>query len=552
MKRSSRILIAISVSFACWLLSLFTNALYMFTDNVTAALIINGVYKNPLSQYQHPIFCLFVNLFGKLFPFADIYTTIVHALIVFELIVLMLLLPDRAYQKEIKKWKFNDCLSFLISILSCFFLSEGLKIWRANYTIQAASLLFVGWITIFFTKAMNKSNLWVIAGTVLVSVGYMLRKEVGLLFIPFVLLLIVGDRNKRSFFRYIFPACTAVILLFISQTLFNSVEPYATANRYNEDRTTLVDYPVKAWDLESFTGVSKADYNAATRWLYADTENITLEKLELMAEYGKSDGYSFSEAGFRNALSNMKVYALGTDVYMSVMFFMILLMGILNVIFQKSYWYKAAAILAILGTFIILFYFTFRGRALIRVWQTVFFAVLFTETTIMLTGRFLDWKPIKPISLLLISSLLYYAAGQVFVHMEIRSPQVCILGKINVDDSVYAQTFNDDDLYIWPSWYGTIPEYFGDRGKLPTQRVLEHNIALGDWTSGQPYYTSFLERIGHPNPIRDLVEKDNVFIMNNDSYILNFLREHYGEDIDLVEAGEVNGVTAYRAVRSNE
>ncbi len=550
MKRSSRILIATSVCFACWLLSLFTNALYMFTDNVTAALIINGVYKNPLSQYQHPIFCLFVNLLGKLFPFADIYTTVVHALVFFELFFLMLLLPDKSYQKKIKNWQLNDWLSFLIAVLSCFFLSEGIKIWRANYTIQAASLLFVGWTSLFFSETTNKSKPWVIAGTILVSAGYMLRKEAGLLFVPFVLLMIVVDRNRRSFFRYILPASIAIIVLFISQTLFNFVEPYAKANRYNEARTTLVDYPVKAWNQESFTGISKADYNAATRWLYADTEIITTEKLELMAEYGKTDGYSFSEAVFRNAFSNMKLYALGTDVYMSVMFFTILLMGILNVFFQKSGWYKAAAILAILGAFIILLYFTFRGRALIRVWQTIFFAVLFSETTIMLTGRFRDWKPIKPISLLLISCLLYYAAGQIFAHMETGSLQFCLLSMTNVDDSVYEQTFNDDDLYIWPSWYGTIPEYFGDRGKLPTQRVLEHNIALGDWTFGQPYYTAFLERIGHPNPIRDLVEKDNVYIMGNGDYILNFLREHYGEDIVLVEAGEVNGVKAYKVERN--
>ncbi len=75
----------------------------------------------------------------------------------------------------------------------------------------------------------------------------------------------------------------------------------------------------------------------------------------------------------------------------------------------------------------------------------------------------------------------------------------------------------------------------------------EHNIALGDWTSGQPYYSDFLARIGHPNPIRDLVEKDNVYIMSNSQYILDFLREHYGADLVLVEAGEINGYTAYKA-----
>ena len=87
-------------------------------------------------------------------------------------------------------------------------------------------------------------------------------------------------------------------------------------------------------------------------------------------------------------------------------------------------------------------------------------------------------------------------------------------------------------------------------GKLPTRRILEHHIPLGDWTSGQPYWTEFLARIRHPNPLRDLVEKDNVYIMSDSDYILSFLREHYGEDIVLTEAGEVNGKTAYKVTRT--
>ena len=86
-------------------------------------------------------------------------------------------------------------------------------------------------------------------------------------------------------------------------------------------------------------------------------------------------------------------------------------------------------------------------------------------------------------------------------------------------------------------------------GKLPSYQVLSHNIALGDWTYGQTYYTAFLDRIRHPNPIRDLVEKPNVYIMSDDSYILDFLCIHYGDDISLFEAGRIGDRTAYQAKR---
>ncbi len=52
-----------------------------------------------------------------------------------------------------------------------------------------------------------------------------------------------------------------------------------------------------------------------------------------------------------------------------------------------------------------------------------------------------------------------------------------------------------------------------------------------------------------PLKIKDLVEKDNVYIMSNSQYILDFLKEHYGADLVLVEAGEINDYTAYKVER---
>ena len=161
--------------------------------------------------------------------------------------------------------------------------------------------------------------------------------------------------------------------------------------------------------------------------------------------------------------------------------------------------------------------------------------------------------PAGELFLLLAAILLYWSAGQVIAHTEeFHGPISALNARTGADESAYEQTLREDDLYIWPSWHSAVPKVFGKQGKLPTLRVLEHNIPLGDWSSGQPYYTEFLSRIGHPNPIRDLAEKPNVYIMTDSSFILRFLRRHYGEDIELVPAGEVNGTTAYRVERGRQ
>ena len=94
----------------------------------------------------------------------------------------------------------------------------------------------------------------------------------------------------------------------------------------------------------------------------------------------------------------------------------------------------------------------------------------------------------SPAFLLLICVVLYFGIGQVMAHSYIHKPTTPLTSKIGADDSGYQETFEDDALYLWPYWYSTIPDYFSKQDKLPTKRVIEHNIALGDWLYVQVYF----------------------------------------------------------------
>ena len=130
-----RYYIAMLIAGLCWLYSIFTSEPYLYTDNVGVAIVLNGYYATPLSQYQHPLFCLLVFALSKIFPFADMYTTVVHLLIFYELVLLMAVLSGDALSKQIKNWQLPDILSFSVAVLFCIFLSAGLKLWQANYTV---------------------------------------------------------------------------------------------------------------------------------------------------------------------------------------------------------------------------------------------------------------------------------------------------------------------------------------------------------------------------------------------------------------------------------
>lgn len=555
MKKGCRLLFAFTIAVICWLFFSVTGKLYLRPDNLGIAIVINGLFGSPMSQYQHPLFCLLINLLSRVFQSADALTLSVHLMIIAELTVIEIILMDATTRKPPRDWKIPDYIRIMLSILAVFFLSAGLKVWNANYTIQAASFVLSGWITLIYALREKKGTIWIITGTVFAALGYMLRKEAGMLFIPFVGLILISefvadkqcDNQKQRFIKYVLPCCVIIFLLFASQTIYNAIEPNATAERYNGARTTMVDFPINVWD-DSFGGVSKTDYIAVSNWMLADTENINADSLEALAAVAGSYRYPFNMRGLGRALSDMWEILWKTDVHITVLALLGILTGLFNTLTQHGAWRKLAAICGPIGTFIIMLYFTFRGRALMNVWVSVLLALMCLEVVLLTRDDVSD--KIRTAFSLVLCVCLYYSAGQAFAHAEFHEIKTVLNSRVNADESAFEATAHEDDLYIWPNTM--IFRTYGPMEKLPSQQFLEHNVSIGDWSSGQPYYTAFLEHIGHPNPIRDLVEKDNVYIMDNSGYILNFLREHYGKDIELVAAGEVNGMTAYRVERGSE
>ena len=208
----------------------------------------------------------------------------------------------------------------------------------------------------------------------------------------------------------------------------------------------------------------------------------------------------------------------------------------------------------------LLFYFTFIGRAPMRVWQCVLMAALAVLILVMINdardAEKLSRKGKRRFSIintgfqLFLCVILYFGVGQVMAVSSFHSFQTPLTAKIGADDSGYEATFEDDALYIWPSWYSAVPDYFAKQNKLPTQRVIEHNIAIGDWTYGQQYFKEFLVRIDAENPAVALLERPNTYLVDGQTKeLLWYMREHYGEDIQLHCVGRTNKRKVYQLIR---
>ena len=357
------------------------------------------------------------------------------------------------------------------------------------------------------------------------------------------------------------PAAVIIFLLLASRFAFNLQEPYKTAGRYNAARTAAVDFPMKSWNAEieaaSSGHFSKTDYEAVTNWCFFDTEFMDVDMLESVVNTGRRNDYSLTRKGMSELLGEMKWTLLHSSLYMVILIGLSTVLAFRNLICCP--WpRKAETVLSILGVFIILAYFTFRGRAPMRVWESVIFAMDFVLFMAATDRTEHNKKNVNTVCFFLMFILLWFSTGQLLAYAEFHKPQPVWVSRIPEEGGPFAITVSEeageDSLFIWPNWHTYLPKYAEETGKLPSRELIRHNIALGDWVYGQPYFTEFLGNINAQNPARALLERPNTYLMGDyaSGLVLDYFREHYGAEIDMQAAtdiGKINNVMTYRFIR---
>ena len=357
------------------------------------------------------------------------------------------------------------------------------------------------------------------------------------------------------------PAAVIIFLLLATRFAFNLQEPYKTAGRYNAARTAAVDFPMKSWNAEieaaSSGHFSKTDYEAVTNWCFFDTEFMDVDMLESVVNTGRRNDYSLTRKGMSELLGEMKWTLLHSSLYMVILIGLSTVLAFRNLICCP--WpRKAETVLSILGIFIILTYFTFRGRAPMRVWESVIFAMDFVLFMAATDRTEHNKKNVNTVCFFLMFILLWFSTGQLLAYVEFHKPQPVWVSRIPEEGGPFAITVSKeagkDPLFIWPNWHTYLPKYAEETGKLPSRELIRHNIALGDWVYGQPYFTEFLGNINAQNPARALLERPNTYLMGDyaSGLVLDYFREHYGAEIDMQAAtdiGKINNVMTYRFIR---
>ena len=575
--------IVFSVVFAvfCYIGFIFFNPLYNSSDSIGVAIVVDGYYgANNYCQYIHPLLCLMIRFLTPLLPTGDVFTLLIHIVIEFQIGTLFLLFTEDILKNSIKNWTVYDIGRILAVGMSILLFTLGIKIWNSNYTITTGAITFFGLVICFISEKEKRAISWVIIGVATLCFGCMLRMESALLFLPFVILEMIVHcsvslassfnvkRNQKalgliaqepqvsnvlSIRCRLFPVAVLVFLLFITRIAFYMIEPYRTAARYNEARTICVDFPMSSWDSdlerEADGAFTANDYAAATEWCFIDTDFLDADMMDRIASTGRKNKYDINLFGLKVMLNEMRYTLFHSSLYMVILLFLSILLAIRNVI-CCNIWRWGETILALLGSFVIITYFTIRGRAPMRVWEPVIFATDFNLLMAFLDKQTIIWNLpgeqlsqstligrstpkihmiVDHIFCLLMFIILWFSTGQLVAYASYHDPQPVWLSRIPAENSTYESTVSDfaeDALFIWPNWHAHIPEEVEKTGKLPSKEIIKHNIALGDWVYGQPYFTEFLKSIDAENPAAALLNRPNTFIMGGNGTAIRYLQEH--------------------------
>lgn len=526
---------------------MITENLYCHVDNFNISIITNGLFsKDVYTIFLHPWLCRVISGISWIFPIADAYTLLMHLLLIVALCMIfsIILKTERTRTEKI------------LLILVVFTTSFAIHIWNINYTVQAAFFVMTGYTLLLM--AWKKKNCFVyFIGVILICFGFMWRIEGALLTVPFICLDIVvrtligvGRRVvcKRIFF-FVIPIIFVMLLITI-QLITKNLPQYKEGVEYNSVRTAVEDFPVKSWDniSESIESVSKSEYDAARSWMLFDTDVIDTELFTEISRVGSINRHSYSINGLMSALKEMMKFVITRRLWSFSLGAIILLSFIALLMDNKRKLKIAEGILVVFGGGIILLYYTIRGRAVDHVWISVILIIEFIMM-ILLVGKNEENSEKRIESFVNGALIMVCLAGTALTlsRSDFHVPQFAFNSRVNNYVEQLTVEYDENDLYIWDNWHRNITQTYMSLGKLPTQEFINHNMAIGDWTYGSSHYLDYLSDKNAKNPAKALLERPHTYLVSDDcSAVLNYMREHYGDDICASKVDNIGEVAVWK------
>ena len=574
--RAARFFILFAVSAVLFWSCVFLGAMrYDVNDDETFNLVLAGAYGPFVNVvYMNIIIARILNWLFRTFPSFNWYLAAMLAANFIALFLLALILTEKM-----------ETVPAVLVTAALYLVAGRDLITVLQYTKNAALYTVVG--TVLLIRAMEGkryAEASLVGGTLLFSLGYMLRPESFAAALAFALvrLVLFAAEYRAVFLRQlrflIAPAAFLILVFAVNRAAAVSDPEWAEYLRFHEARVALLDHGMPDYELHrgeiNALGFDELDLAMFRQYLYDDSRKFNADALEKLVEIRDRDGKSSLRINRTTvglafnrlvsaASSQLPAAAFCVLFIIAILFFhgprayfaLVMAAGVAG-----EYWYLACTN-------------RFAWRAEFGLWSVplVLLAVAFAESrrTVMpgeagedITGREVlpaeeteDGKPRKDLR----KQLPVLIAGLALIALQLGS-------------GMYTFYFDKDAQFDYrePDMKAFLQAADGDREHvymIDTFTIANHWILspvssitgecrdmyervgfLGGWAGTSPYGAHFMRERGYESNLKALLE-DEVYLADNsgtEEMIREYLDKEYGPGVSLTKAGKAGGVKIWK------
>lgn len=521
----------------CFLLPFFVLLIYkcefLINDDFYMMLIARGDFGNK-SQYL-----IFINiLIGYILKGFYYLVPDVNWYVLLQLgIIIVCFWIITAFIYESFEWK-NACLIKLIMFV-CFEFSYYTEL-QFNKTAGVACV--TGFLLIYRASQKQKYKaLFYVLGVLLLVAGGAYRegvfKQTALFGVGLVVWemfdAIIDNHEKKKMCiikqmwlklvklrGYIICALLSAVIIYALTFVNNYIYMNGEFSDYKQFRagvTAVTDYYIPEWSLSKdeylAKGISREEYIFVKNYLLSDPEVFDYDKFEAIAGMGEllNKGKVFSHE-IKNTIKNTF-----TGSSMKIYYVVILIIGLIGIIIGRGRT-KIKVLFQMLIFIGCIFFYCFIGRTRVYIEIGMSLAAFVTIIEAVAQDEIKNdfKKKVMHIVIIIISTIFILYNGVKFNQDNYVYRKVISSKYAYIRDLYSYMKDNKQNFYLLSTNASTYEYYCFSLFFKNGAEFTPNRYRLGDWMVRTPFTEQVLEQYEINNPIKSLIDKDNIYLVCDD------------------------------------
>ncbi len=526
---------------------------YETNDDAIINMIAAGAYGEPSQYLVHSgiLFGYFVKCMYVILPDVNCY------LVIFLICNLLSMLAVCCFVTE----KMKICEAGVVSLLLNLLFAKDFFI-DLQYTKNAAIYSTVGFAVVvkyLFVEKEKRNVFRLFFGSFLIALGLSVRQESFIQVLPLavifiILMAVLGVRDvgeiKKAIIMTFVPLIACMVVIGTNYVAFSVNEEWADFYQWDDIMVQKRDYGNYSfdWFKDDYlaNGFTEWDFRLMEEWMWNDCDNFTLDKLELMAEIGKS--IKMNRIRFDTELLKQTGQIIcetaSKRIYVYVLVALSLFIVVLSAINKK--WINILVILTMLeGLFMEFYYLACIRRSVWRVefgilFEGIIFLLLYimncngshrsNESMNNDTKRYSIQRFVSRFAVVLMSLVLFFYWQKDNLDYnkksweKIETYQFERMKNIGASDGIFVLSINE--LYgglcgASNIWAISRNDYDG---------FYENIIPVGGWIIPSPIGMYHAHQNGISNVFKAFIDRDDVYYVGGGEtmgYLLRYLDEKY-------------------------